>query len=93
MRPRNHPEGGIGVSAATKLVGQQQRVKTVDLQQVEQEEPVAVRVQSHGPHALRGQRRVRTGGHLVQGLKNPVVLLQEKPEVKIYVGVCARFSD
>ena len=49
------------------------------LQQVEQEEPVSVGVQAHGPHALVGQGGVRAARHLAQGLEDPVVLLQEEP--------------
>lgn len=40
------------LSAAAELLGHQQGVVAIDLQQVEQEEPVSVGVQTHGSHAL-----------------------------------------
>lgn len=66
------------LSAAAELLWHQQGVVSIDLQQVEQEEPVTVWIQTHGPHALLGYGGVRAPSHLAQGLKNPVVLLQEK---------------
>ena len=66
-------------SAAAELFRYQQGVVAVDLQQVEQEEPVSVGIQTHGPHALLGQGGVGASCHLAQGLENTVVLLQEEP--------------
>lgn len=67
-------------SAAAQLLRHHQRVVAVDLQQVEQKEPVSVGVQAHRPHALLGERRVGARRHLAEGLENPVVLLQEEAE-------------
>ena len=71
-----HPDPG---SAAAGVVSDQQGVVAVSLQQVEQEEPVSVGVQAHGPHALWGQGGFRAPCHLTQRLEDPVVLLKEKP--------------
>lgn len=67
------------LSTAAQLLRHQQGVIAIDLQQVEQEEPVSVGIQTHGPHALLGQRGIGAPCHLTEGLENPVVLLQEKP--------------
>lgn len=67
------------LSTAAQLLRHQQGVVAVDLQQVEQEEPVSVGIQAHGPHALLGERGIGAPCHLAEGLENPVVLLQEKP--------------
>lgn len=69
------------LSAAAQLLWHQQGVVAVDLQKVEQEEPVSVRIQAHGPHALLGYGGVGASCHLAQRLENPVVLFQEKPRV------------
>lgn len=68
-----------GLSAAAQLLWHQQGVITINLQQVEQEEPVSMGIQTHGPDALLGQRGIGAACHLTKGLENPVVLLQEKP--------------
>lgn len=67
------------LSTAAQLLGHQQGVVAVDLQQVEQKEPVSMGIQTHGPHTLMGQRGIGARCHLAEGLENPVVLLQEKP--------------
>lgn len=68
-----------GLSAAAQLLWHQQGVITINLQQVEQEEPVSMGIQTHGPDTLLGQRGIGAACHLTKGLENPVVLLQEKP--------------
>lgn len=67
------------LSTTAQLLGHQQGVIAIDLQQVEQEEPVSMGIQTHGPHTLLGQRGIGAPSHLAEGLENPVVLLQEKP--------------
>lgn len=68
-----------GFSAAAQLLWHQQGVITIHLQQVKQEEPVSMGIQTHGPDTLLGQRGIGAACHLTKGLENPVVLLQEKP--------------
>lgn len=67
-------------SAAAQLLRHHQGVIAVDLQQVEQKEPVSMGIQAHRPHALLGERRIGTCRHLAESLENPVVLLQEEAE-------------
>lgn len=71
------------LSTAAQLLRHQQGVIAVDLQQVEQEEPISMGIQTHSPHTLLGQRGIRTPCHLTEGLENPVVLLQEKPRLNL----------
>ncbi len=68
------------LSTAAQLLRHQQGVIAVDLQKVEQEEPVSVGIQTHGPHALLGQRGIRAPCYLTERLENSVVLLQKKPK-------------
>lgn len=72
-----------GLSAAAQLLWHQQGVITVHLQQVEQEEPVSMGIQTHGPDTLLGQRGIGAACHLTKGLENPVVLLQKKPKYNL----------
>lgn len=74
------PEADSCPSAAAELIWHQQGVVAVDLQQVEQKEPVPVRIQTHGSHALLCQSGVRASCHFAQGLEDSIVLLQEEPE-------------
>lgn len=46
---------------------------------MEQEEPVSMGIQTHGPNTLLGQCGIGAPCHLTEGLENPVVLLEEKP--------------
>lgn len=67
-------------SAAAQLLWHHQGVIAVDLQQVEQKEPVSMGIQAHRPHAFLGKRGIGTCCHLAERLENPVVLLQEEAE-------------
>lgn len=69
------------LSTAAQLLRHQQGVIAIDLQQMEQEEPVSMGIQTHGPHTLLGQCGIRAPCYFTEGLENSVVLLQEKPQM------------
>lgn len=67
------------LSAAAELLRHQQGVVAINLQQVEQKEPVTVGIQTHSPHTFLGKSGIGASRHLAKGLENSIVLLQEKP--------------
>lgn len=72
-------KAGCCLSAAAELLWHQQGVIAINLQQVEQKEPVAMGIQTHSPHTFLVKSWIRASRHLTKGLENSIVLLQEKP--------------
>lgn len=68
-----------GASGAAEVVYDQRDVKTVHLQQVDQEGAITLGIQPHGPHVLSSEGGIDAPCYLRQGLEDAVIQLHEEP--------------
>lgn len=79
------PDWGRGgrASGAAEVVYDQRDVKTVHLQQVDEEGAISLGIQPHGPHVLSGEGGINAPCYLGQDLEDAVIQLHEESRIGI----------